>query len=666
MTPRFLLPFLLLGLFAGSGQAASYEPWIDAVISVPTPADASQAEILVLLDERTQQIDAQGVLSSTHRRVIRVLSEKGRDQAFGEVYYDSKVDKVKTLHSWLIHSGGKKETRNGNDWVDFSTDEALTLATDMRKRRVSFSTEVVAGDIFAFETKVVGPALEAVLHYRFGNSFPVITEKWTVSVPAGFSITPKGAGPRAPQEDRSASGDSWTWTLSNMPYRPDEAHMTADPCVDYDLVVRVDPPAGAANFRSKHFNTWGEVTSWLETLDMGQCDTNPALRAKALELTAGCQDALSKIRALAGYVQKTRYISNDEGLGKGMGYVPRKASLVFSRGFGDCKDKANLLRSMLREVGITSYPVIVSTEGENSVRSEIPSVGYFNHAISAVLVDDSVQLPAVVRVDKVGRLLIFDPTDTYTSVGDLPSYLQGTLAHIEAPGVNSLVRLPDIPAEQGFKMSREALLRIEDHSVLKLSCKLDGVGQIASEMRRTITAKRSEKEVDLYLLDMLGDKLHAGVLSKRSLDDRPDQNRYSVVFETSARDFMQHASGGLMILRLDVMGRSYIPVFPEKQRRLAIQMSSYVQDDKITFFVPEDLEVSELPRATSVEHEYGSYKQTVTYENGTVTLHRSLIIPKAEIPASDYAKLKDFLALLARADRCSLLLKWRPVPVPAK
>jgi len=47
-------------------------------------------------------------------------------------------------------------------------------------------------------------------------------------------------------------------------------------------------------------------------------------------------------------------------------------------------------------------------------------------------VSDETRTPTVIEHAKFGRLLIFDPTDAETPVGDLPFYLQGSLALIDS------------------------------------------------------------------------------------------------------------------------------------------------------------------------------------------------------------------------------------------
>ena len=74
-----------------------------------------------------------------------------------------------------------------------------------------------------------------------------------------------------------------------------------------------------------------------------------------------------------------RYVGIEIGIG---GLQPHTADDVFRNRYGDCKDKATLLRAMLENVGIHSTWVLVDTR-RGFVDPKVPSVDG-NHAIAAI------------------------------------------------------------------------------------------------------------------------------------------------------------------------------------------------------------------------------------------------------------------------------------------
>src|SRR5262249_44846875 len=67
------------------------------------------------------------------------------------------------------------------------------------------------------------------------------------------------------------------------------------------------------------------------------------------------------------------------------GFKPYNAAAIFSRRFGDCKDKATLICTMLGEAGIQAWPVLIhADERRGDEDLTIPVVEHFNHCIAWV------------------------------------------------------------------------------------------------------------------------------------------------------------------------------------------------------------------------------------------------------------------------------------------
>src|SRR5262245_45594891 len=116
------------------------------------------------------------------------------------------------------------------------------------------------------------------------------------------------------------------------------------------------------------------------------------------------------------------------------------------KSYGDCKDKVTLMRSLLAAVGLTSFPISIYSGDASYVREEWPSPQQFNHSINGIRVKDTAVESASLEYASLGSLLLFDPTDPFTSVGDLPEQLQGSFALIVASEKGGLIRVPSVPA----------------------------------------------------------------------------------------------------------------------------------------------------------------------------------------------------------------------------
>ena len=161
---------------------------------------------------------------------------------------------------------------------------------------------------------------------------------------------------------------------------------------------------------------------------------------KAYELTALAKTEYEKIQAIGQYVpEHSIHFDSNRDWSEG-GYRPHSSTEVFAKSYGDCKDKANLMRAMLKVVGIEAVLVSIYSGDPNYVRASWPSPQQFNHCIIAVKVSDQTQVNTVIQHPKLGRFAIFDPTDSETPVGDLPYYLQGSLALLGSKEATDLTK----------------------------------------------------------------------------------------------------------------------------------------------------------------------------------------------------------------------------------
>jgi len=154
--------------------------------------------------------------------------------------------------------------------------------------------------------------------------------------------------------------------------------------------------------------------------------------------------------AIGRYAQGVKYVSIQTGVGRGGGYRPHAAAEVLAKNYGDCKDKANLMRAMLKMMKIEAYPVIIYSGDPTFVRKEWASPSQFNHCIIAIRVSPETKAATVIEHAKLGRLLIFDPTDGETPIGDLPYYLQGSLALVDV--VLKLEHVSNAVLDEAFRV----------------------------------------------------------------------------------------------------------------------------------------------------------------------------------------------------------------------
>jgi transglutaminase-like putative cysteine protease/Tfp pilus assembly protein PilF len=140
-------------------------------------------------------------------------------------------------------------------------------------------------------------------------------------------------------------------------------------------------------------------------------------------------------RLVAGLHKNVRYTGVEFGEAS---IVPQYPSDTLKRKYGDCKDKAALLVTLLRAVDIPANLALLSTGPGQDINPELPGMGMFDHAI--VFVPASGSEPE----------LWIDATAQYSRVGDLPRIDYGRWALVVNENNSGLKKIPEFTAAQNF------------------------------------------------------------------------------------------------------------------------------------------------------------------------------------------------------------------------
>jgi lipoprotein NlpI/transglutaminase-like putative cysteine protease len=150
------------------------------------------------------------------------------------------------------------------------------------------------------------------------------------------------------------------------------------------------------------FKDWQDVQAWgRELFDQPGGNADVAARAREIAARAG-GDARRRVEAALQFVQQDiRYFSMSFGESSHRPAAPAK---VLAQRFGDCKDKSLLLISLLREMGITAHPVLVSQSFRGDVDRWPAIHSAFDHAIVAVELDGTAYWVDATRAQQQGTL----------------------------------------------------------------------------------------------------------------------------------------------------------------------------------------------------------------------------------------------------------------------
>jgi len=428
----------VLSLAPAAFAADSAPDWLRAAAQEKLPDYDKDAVAVVLLDEVQNTVRPNGEVDVRHRAAVRLLRPESR-RGYGSISVDFDKDtKIDYLKAWTIESNGREIAVAEKEAIEHGFLSDIEYV-DTRVKTLSFP-EANPGSVVGYEYVQRQRPYVFEDSWYFQDEVPVKTARFILDLPPGWEFSTTWFN--HPDEKPQNGANQYTWELHDLAAVDVESGMPSWRTVAGWAGVKYFP--SDPKLRAKSSGSWRDIGIWYGGLTESSRVASPQIKQKTAELTAGMSDPLQKIRTLTEYVQKNiRYMAVEIGIG---GYQPHPAAEVFAHQFGDCKDKATLLSSMLHEIGIESYYMAVDTK-RGRLHPTYPSV-YMNHMILAIQLPDAIPdgaLWTVVHDPKLGRLLIFDPTNEYVPLGYLPWYLQASYGLVMGPDGGQLVSTPLLP-----------------------------------------------------------------------------------------------------------------------------------------------------------------------------------------------------------------------------
>jgi len=628
-----------------------------ALVNAPLPAHDEKTNAVLLYAEENVNVISADKIKTTVRRAYKVLRPEGRDE-YGTVFvsFRSLGERVNGMHAWCIPAQGKDYEVKDKEAIETSLPKVTgsELISDLRIKLLRIPAPD-PGNIVGYEYELEEQPLVLGKRWAFQEDIPVRESHYSLQLPSGWEY--KAAFLNYAEVKPAGVGNNlWQWTVSDVKGLRKEREMPPMHGLLGQMIVSLLPPGGPGN---KGFSNWQDMGSWYLNLESGRTDASPDIKQKVASLTASAPTTLDKMKAIASFVQDDiRYVAIELGIG---GWQPHPAADIFGHLYGDCKDKATLTISMLREIGITSYPVIINAS-RGSIAPQTPAhIGAFNHVIVAIQLPKDVSSPSLVATlddPKLGKILFFDPTDELTPLGQIRGPLQANYGLLITPDGGELVELPrQAPNMNGIQ--RTAKLTLDTQGNLQGQVEEIRLGDRAAierfSLRRVSNDKDRIKPIENLLAGSLSNfQITNATVRNLSYPDRP----FGFTYTFQAVNYAKTA-GNLLLVRPRVLGIKADEILETKEpRQFPIEFEGPVEDtDSFEITLPPGYTVDDLPPPADADFDFASYHSKIELKGNVLNYTRTFEVKELSVPVSRAADLKKFYRIIASDERNTAVLK---------
>jgi tetratricopeptide (TPR) repeat protein len=489
---------LLLGALFGCTTAPA--PPVDNGASASAlrdlPEELTRGRGVEVLEEEARfAFDDAGKKTYTYRIRYRILDESGIEgwsaiSAEWSPWYQEPPE----LTAVVEGRDGRRQSLDRKSIAELPVgSEHSDLYTDRRRLRAPLpALEVGATVTQQIVQRDTRPFFDrgTVGVFFFGMRVPVMVSTLILEVPAKSALRWESRGIDIQPEDKKENGRrKITFVVGPLP-----------PIRPADRLL----PADVARFPHLVFSTarsWKDVAVRYHELvedRIGGSDVR--------ELVAGIPPMLPRATLVSALLARLHERVRYTGIEFGQeAIIPWRPAETIRRKFGDCKDKAALLVSMLRHFQVPAYLALLRAGTNEDVSPSLPGLEGFNHAI--------VYIPGQ-------EPLWIDATAEYAPVGLVPPNVEGRFALVASADTADLIRIPESKSDDNrYLESREYYLA--DVGPMRIIERTNATGSMQLRLREQFGAT-DRRTVRDSLESYVRNAYHAKDLARFELGDARD------------------------------------------------------------------------------------------------------------------------------------------------
>ncbi len=652
---RILLELLLpLSLFSQLTARSSKAPdWV-----IPLIEHASEVRIendyeaRVMLDWAHYDFSKQGKPRLKVRYAVQIFTWDEQSRAKVTIPYNDRDDRIRRFRAWLITPGGEVKEFDHKDVIDMAGN-LNHLYSEERYKELDLSSTVRPGQIFAYEFEIREKTLITQRVFTLQQDIPVDHAQLIVDVPDGWELNfvPLNHPTGKPKQ----IGQQYRWEAHDIEPYTDEEYGPHPTTFVGQLGFSLYPTNPDNNRKDLFvFRNWTDVAAFGDFMNTPMAQVDQTVQAKAHELTVGLQADWDKIQAIGTFTQGIQYAAIGENLNFGGGIEPFPAPTVLKRQYGDCKDKTALTRALLKAVGIESYSVSARAEEHAVIHEDYPSIGQFNHCIVAIKVGDEVEQEAVVEHPALGRLLFFDPTVKYATIGNLPPSIAGSQVLIDDPRIDRLQGIPKIDISRHFT-HRDVEMEVHPDGSISAEIIETNHGNDGIRERSLYYSRTGRGYEDLWR-DYIAGHTRDATIQSIEVEDHITKDLFIQKVRFHAPIYGRSMRGRLLVFKPVLIPLHSWTLPNQEERKTPFVKGASHYSETASILLPEGWIVDEMNESDLIESPFGRYETVIRQQGNALKLTRRITWNSLKVPPKAYPQLLDFYQAVIKAENTPVVL----------
>lgn len=585
-----------------------------------TQEDYPDNDVVLLLDETRRVVYPGGTSEYIVERVYQVLNKDG-------------VDNIKEYSAWyngyrenLTIEQAKVHKQNG---VEIDADES--------GNSVVFK-ELEVGDYAYIRYRVRSYSRGRLAgHFwdecYFSSSTPTELIRYSMYTPKDFDFSYNlHNSDMKPVVTDLGSHEMYVWEMKNLEGLKWEYSMPRS-LADVGIVLYISSVPD-----------WEYMVDWYADLTASKHRSSHEVRKTVASIIEDPSKLTREEKIHAVYNFITENIRYSSVSFRQSGLIPQKSRDVLKTKIGDCKDVSTLFITMLRELDIEAYYVLINTRDNGKNAGALPNIG-FNHCIAAV-------------EDDRGEMQYYDLTAEHHVPGTLPTSDLGGFSLLIKDGKGKpfyMPREPFIPST----ISRQSDVIVNEDQSISVTTKSLKTGNVSASMMYYYKEKGEQDRLRDMTETLAGDFPNVSMKSFVLGEHNKSTSELEYEYSFEVPDYLSNA-GSIMMLKLPWSD----PFEADRALSYDVRQFDYLYwpyadtlTQELSITLPAGYQPLELSEPIVYSNDVADYSMKLTFKDGKLFATRRLINKKYEVTTDQYAEFKEFYNKCLKADEQQVLLQ---------
>lgn len=549
------------------------------------------------------------IYSKTHEDLL-LMQDNSTMYSDGSVAYSGWTPLTDISAKTLVPDGTKYRSVEVSD---FKTNDVMdgNIFHDDSKEKTFYYPSLTKGSHMVLDYTLNIKEPRFLPSFMFGSFCPIENSEYTITCPDDVELEIVYNNTNAEQlnftKTTSKGNTVYSWKWNGVPKLEFESSAPAIRYYAPHLVVYIKSymkDGKKENIITGIPDLYNYYYNFTDKTDTDQSE----LKSIVDSLTAGITNEEEKVKHIFYWVQDNiKYVAFEAGL---EGFVPRPASTVCSKRYGDCKDMANILTTMLNMADVEAHLTWIGTRDIPYTYEQVPTPLSDNHMICAYKSSNGYKF--------------LDATASYIPFGMPTPFIQGKEALIKIDKQNyDLVKVPEINPEHNLLEETMQLKLDGDKLTGRSTSHYTGyVDMIFTELFKNVKPA-DKKKVMNSIYEIGNNTFTLDTIYEENLFERDKE--FYIHYTFNLKNYAK-VNGDKIYINLtldkDLSGEKI------KDDRVAPLEEEYKKTLKrnVSFEIPEGYEIEFIPESTSYNNDKFSYEVKFGTDGKQVTMNSNIVV----------------------------------------